>query len=310
MTEPARLETPAALLAWSESCRSRGESVGMVPTMGALHAGHRSLIDRARAECDRVVVSIFVNPTQFGAAEDFDRYPRPLEADLAVLADAGADAAFVPTAAAMYPGGGARTRVAADPALATTFEGALRPGHFDGVALVVTKLITAGRPHRVYFGQKDAQQVAVVRRLIADLDLGCELVVCPVVRDHDGLALSSRNAYLDAASRSRALVIPEALAAAAEAFAAGERSADGLAAVARDVLSRSPDLHVDYVALVDPESFQPVSTAAVKTQILIAARISDTHLIDVLRLGVDAAPAVRRAVGMVGGGGTGHDPVS
>ncbi len=218
---PRRLSTPDELRRWSERCRAAGLLVGLVPTMGALHEGHRSLIRRARADCDRVVVSIFVNPRQFGPGEDIDRYPRSLEADLGLLTEERVDAAFVPTVEAMY-GDGMRTAVQVDPAITAVLEGRHRPGHFDGVALVVAKLLIACRPQRAYFGQKDAQQCLVVRRLARDLDTGVEIVVGPVVRDSDGLALSSRNAYLDADERERALAIPAGLSAAAAAFAAGE----------------------------------------------------------------------------------------
>ncbi len=192
--------------------------------MGALHAGHRSLIQRARADCDRVVVSIFVNPRQFGPGEDIDRYPRSLDADVALLTEERVDAVFAPTVQAMY-GEGSATSVQVDPSITAVLEGAQRPGHFDGVALVVAKLLIACRPQRAYFGQKDAQQCAVVRRLARDLDTGVEVVIGPVVRDHDGLALSSRNLYLSPAERARALAIPSGLSAAATAFAGGEHRA-------------------------------------------------------------------------------------
>ncbi len=202
-----RLATPDELLAWSDRCHLAGQTVGMVPTMGALHAGHRALIDRAVAENDRVVVTIFVNPAQFGPSEDFSRYPRTLDADLATVAAAGAHAAFVPSVETMYPAG-LTTRIHVDGHLGDRLEGASRPGHLDGVALVVTKLLVAGRPDRAYFGQKDAQQCAVVRHLARDLDTGSEIVVCPTVRDTDGLAISSRNVYLSPEDRVAARSIP------------------------------------------------------------------------------------------------------
>ncbi len=291
--EPLRLLTPGELHNYSRSQIAAGRRIGLVPTMGALHAGHASLVRRARDECDIVIVSIFVNPTQFGAAEDLDRYPRPLADDMALLASLGADAVFTPDAAAMYPPGSATT-VSVGGTLTTTFEGALRPGHFDGVALVVSKLLAAAIPDSVYFGAKDAQQCAVVRRLITDLNLGCDMVVCPTVRDADGLALSSRNVYLDAASRRQALAIPRGLAAAHDLFAAGERQAAVLLAAVRAELDSSPDLHLDYAVIVDESTFLEVTEAGLKSQIVLAARISDTHLIDVLRLGADETPAVRQ----------------
>jgi pantoate--beta-alanine ligase len=255
--------------------------------MGALHGGHRSLVRRARADCDRVIVSIFVNPRQFGAGEDIDRYPRALETDLGILTEERVDAVFVPTVAAMY-GENAATAVRVEGLLTTSLEGAHRPGHFEGVALVVAKLLVACRPHRAYFGQKDAQQSAVVRRLARDLDTGVEITVCPVVRDSDGLALSSRNAYLSAEERDRALAIPRGLSAAAAAFAAGERSAARLSGLVRDLMEGA-GFTIDYVAAVD-EAFTPVDAAAVGCQILVAGRMGSTRLIDVIRLGIDEAP--------------------
>ena len=261
--------------------------------MGALHAGHRSLMSRAREECDRVVVSIFVNPTQFGAHEDFDRYPRPLDDDLKVCAEEAADAVYLPQSADVYPPGFATTVSVSG--VTAGFEGARRPGHFDGVATVVSKLLITARPHRAYFGRKDAQQCAVVQRLAADLDTGVEIVVCPVIRDGDGLALSSRNRYLSAEERSSALAIPAALAAAAAAFEAGERSSDRLLELARAELAAAPGLEIDYVALVDETSFTEVDEAGPGNEICIAVRIGATRLIDVIRLGVDAAPVLPRA---------------
>ena len=290
---PISIETPVALRRWSERIRRGGSTVGLVPTMGALHAGHVSLIRAARRDCDHVVVSVFVNPTQFAVGEDLARYPRPLADDLELCRMEGVDAVFVPTVEAMYPAG-ATTSVTVGPPLATTLEGALRPGHFDGVATVVAKLFAAARPDRAYFGRKDAQQCAVVRRLVSDLDLGVEVVVCPLVRDCDGLALSSRNRYLTVAERDQALAIPAALALAARRFAAGERAAARLVAAARAELTSAPDLAVDYVAMVEPATFAPVRVARVRCEILIAARIGGTRLIDVLRLGVEEPPVVTR----------------
>ena len=285
---PRQLSTPADLRRWSERCRAAGLLVGLVPTKGALHRGHRSLLQRARADCDRVVASIFVNPLQFGAGEDIDRYPRTLDQDLAVLTEEGVDAVFVPAVEAMY-GPDMATSVRVDAALTEVLEGEHRPGHFDGVALVVAKLLIACRPHRAYFGQKDAQQCAVVRRLARDLDTGVEIAVGPVVRDHDGLALSSRNVYLDAEQRSRALAIPAGLSAAVTAFAAGERGTARLCELVRRPLEEA-GFAVDYVAAVDGDSFRLVEVAAPGCQILVAGRIGTTRLIDVIRLGIDQAP--------------------
>jgi pantoate--beta-alanine ligase len=285
---PRRLDTPEELRRWSERCRAAGLLVGLVPTMGALHAGHRSLIQRARADCDRIVVSIFVNPLQFGPGEDLDRYPRPLDEDVAVLTEERVDAVFAPTVEAMY-GKTAATTVRVDASITAVLEGVHRPGHFDGVATVVAKLLIACRPHRAYFGQKDAQQCAVVRHLARDLDTGVEIAVCPVVRDPDGLALSSRNAYLSADQRRRALAIPTGLSAAANAFSAGEHSAAALCELVRRPVENA-GLVVDYVAAVDAVSFASVDVAGPGCQILVAGRMGATRLIDVIRLGIDPAP--------------------
>ena len=286
--EPVRLSTPTELRRWSERCRAAGLSVGMVATMGALHAGHVSLLRRAVTDCDRVVVTIFVNPRQFGPGEDLARYPRSLDADLALVAGEGAAAVFTPSTAAMYRDGAA-TGVHVDASLTGVLEGARRPGHFDGVALVVTKLFNAARPDRAYFGQKDAQQCAVVRRLAEDLDTGVEIVVCPVVRDVDGLALSSRNVFLSVDERARALAIPRGLTAAARAYAGGERSARVLRELAQRELAGA-GFEVDYVAAVDPATFTPVELAGPGCQILVAGRMGTTRLIDVIRLGIDPPP--------------------
>jgi len=258
--------------------------------MGALHDGHRSLLRRARSECDRVVASIFVNPAQFGAGEDYERYPRTLDHDMAMLAAEGIDAAYVPRAETVYPAGFA-TRVSVDGSLTAAGEAASRPGYFDGVAVIVAKLLVAARADRAYFGQKDAQQCAVVRRLARDLDTGTRIVVCPTVRDADGLALSSRNAYLSAEDRREALAMPRGLAAAAELFAGGERDAAVLAGVVEAALGGSPRLVPDYVAVVDGESFERVDEAARGAQIVVAARIGRARLIDALTLGIDEPPA-------------------
>ncbi len=290
---PEQLATPDQLLAWSDSCHLAGQTVGMVPTMGALHAGHRALIDRAVAENDRVVVSIFVNPAQFGPNEDFARYPRNLDADLATVAAAGAHAVFVPSVETMYPSG-LTTRIRVEGHLGTRLEGAIRPGHLDGVALIVTKLLVAGRPDRAYFGQKDAQQCAVVRHLARDLDTGSEIVVCPTVRDTDGLAISSRNVYLSPEDRVAARSIPASLAAAMAEFDAGQRDVSVLTSAVRSTLEAA-GLSVDYAAVVEADGFAEVETAVPTNQIVVAARIGGTRLIDVVRLGVDTAPVGRGA---------------
>lgn len=288
LDQPRSLVTPAELRRWSERCRAAGLTVGLVPTMGALHAGHRSLVRRARADCDRVVVSVFVNPAQFGAGEDIERYPRTLTDDIAMLSDEGVDAVFAPAVGAMY-GAGFATSVRVDAALTGVLEGERRPGHFDGVALVVAKLLITCRPHRAYFGQKDAQQCVVIRRLASDLDTGVDIVVCPVVRDPDGLALSSRNVYLDAGERRRALAIPQGLSAAVEAFAQGQTSATALTGLVRTPMEAA-GFAVDYVVAVDPDSLAELDTARPGCQILVAGRMGSTRLIDVVRLGIDPPP--------------------
>ncbi|MGO8687449.1 MAG: pantoate--beta-alanine ligase [Candidatus Dormibacteria bacterium] len=288
---PAVVGEPAELRRRCDRIRAAGQSLGLVPTMGALHAGHRSLIVRSRAECDRTAVSIFVNPTQFGAGEDLDRYPRTLEVDLALCAELGVDLVYTPSVETAYPEGFA-TRVGVRGVLTETLEGAHRPGHFEGVATIVAKLLVTTRPDRAYFGHKDAQQCAVVRRLASDLDTGAEVVVCPTVRDADGLALSSRNLRLDAGSRRQALAIPAALAAADAAHRAGETDPERIRQLVLDRLARSPDLAVDYVAVVDADTFEPAAAVSVRCEILIAARIGGTRLIDVLTPGADERLAV------------------
>jgi pantoate--beta-alanine ligase len=289
---PRLVRTPDDLRQLSERWRAAGMLVGLVPTMGALHAGHASLLRRARQECDRVVASLFVNPTQFGPGDDLGRYPRPLERDLAVLAAERIDAAFVPAVEAMYPEG-AVTTVRVGGTLGETLEAAARPGHFEGVATVVAKLLGAARPDRAYFGQKDAQQLAIVQRLARDLDTGVRIVACPLVRDADGLALSSRNAYLAPAERREALAIPRGLAAAARAWEQGERDAGRLAALVREQLERSPGLVPEYVAVVDPETFAAIPEASRGCRLVVAGRMASARLIDTFCFGFDEVPAVR-----------------
>ena len=250
-----------------------GQGIGLVPTMGALHAGHMSLVDRARRENDMVVVSIFVNPIQFGAGEDLGRYPSSPERDLSLLRAAGVDAIFKPSVADMYPRGSS-TRVVVH-GVSEKLEGEARPGHFEGVATVVVKLLTATYADRAYFGQKDAQQVAVVHRLAADLDLGVEIRVCPTVREADGLALSSRNAYLDPAERRAATCLSRALSLASEAFGRGERDPARLRAILREPIEGEPLAALDYADVVDPATISTPGSLAV-----LAVRIGKTRLID------------------------------
>lgn len=276
--ELAVLSTAQDMRSWSDAARRDGRTIGFVPTMGALHHGHASLVRAARATCARVVVSIFVNPTQFGPTEDFGRYPRTFDADRALCAREGADVVFAPSVDDMYPPGG-ETSVDVG-ALGAVLCGASRPGHFRGVATVVTKLFSIVAPHRVYFGQKDYQQTVVIRRLVEDLRLGIEVVVCPTVRDPDGLAASSRNAYLSAEERQSALRIPAALGEAGRLIAAGERSAGKIRDALEVLLSSVSAACVDYVAVVDPDTLQPLERLTGRVVVALAVRIGSTRLID------------------------------
>jgi pantoate--beta-alanine ligase len=269
--------------AWSFERRSAGRTVAVVPTMGALHDGHRALIAEARRRADAVIVSIFVNPLQFDRRDDFDRYPRPTDADLDACREAAVEAVYVPAAAAMYPPR-FDTRVVPG-ALAERLEGPRRPGHFEGVTTVVAKLFGATIPDMAMFGQKDYQQLAIVRRMVADLDMGIEIVGVPTIREADGVAGSSRNARLSAADRSAAVVIPEALAIAADAFAGGERRASVLRSAACAHLAREPRARVEYVEVVDAETLSPLDTVEHAAVVLAAVWFGDVRLIDNRLLG-------------------------
>lgn len=272
------LTDPAAMTAWSRATHHDRATVAVVPTMGALHAGHLALVDRAAELADRVVVTIFVNPLQFNQPTDFDTYPRPIDDDLARCRKAGVAAVYAPTAATMYPTG-FQTHVEPGP-LADRLEGPLRPGHFRGVTTVVTKLLAAVRPDIACFGQKDYQQLAIVRRMVADLDLGVEIVGVPTVREPDGLALSSRNLRLTPDDRVAAVVIPRALARAAGAHAEGCHDPAELAAIASDALGAEPRANVEYVEIVHPETLEPVVSTADGAVILTAVWFGDVRLID------------------------------
>jgi pantoate--beta-alanine ligase len=272
------LSTVLELRQWSRAQRSAGRDVGLVPTMGALHAGHASLIRAARAACGAVAVSIFVNPTQFGPNEDFARYPRKFEADCALAEAEGADVIFAPSVEELYPAGAA-TFVEVE-GLSNRLDGLSRPGHFRGVATVVTKLLAAAEPDRAFFGQKDAAQVAVLRRMVTDLRLGTEVVVCPIVREADGLALSSRNVYLSAEERGQALTLSRALHEVECLVRGGKRSASVLVAAARNVFLAEPAVGVDYIELVDWNTLLPVDTATPGTLFAVAACVGATRLID------------------------------
>jgi pantoate--beta-alanine ligase len=265
----------AALAAVLGPVRAAGRSVALVPTMGALHDAHRVLVERAAALADVVVVSVFVNPLQFGPAEDFERYPRTLDEDVLLCARAGASVVFAPSVAQMYPAGEPQVRVSAGP-MGDVLEGAARPGHFDGVLTVVAKLFGLVRPDVAVFGRKDAQQVALVQRMVADLDLPVRLDVVATVREDDGLAMSSRNRYLDAPARRAATALARAVAAGTASASGG---VDAVVGAARAVLDAEPGVDTDYVALVDPRTFDPrdVRDAGL---LVVAARVGGTRLID------------------------------
>ncbi len=263
----------------SERWRRSGATVGFVPTMGALHAGHLALVRAARRVSDRVVVSVFVNPIQFGPAEDYLRYPRPFARDRRLLAREGAAAVFAPSVAAMYPAGFA-TRIDVTGPLVARLCAPHRPGHFSGVATVVVKLFEAVRPHVAVFGQKDAQQAAVLGRVVRDLDLPVRLVVHPIVREPDGLAMSSRNAYLAPADRAAAPVLYAALRAGREAVLRGERRPARVLAAARRVLARQPRVRLQYLDLVNAKTLAPVTAARGPLLLAVAAFLGPARLID------------------------------
>ena len=277
------LTSIADLRAWSRAERSAGRLIGFVPTMGYLHEGHLSLVDEARRRTDSVILSIFVNPLQFGPSEDLSRYPRDIPRDRALASARGVDALFVPTVAAMYPPG-SQVRLSPGP-IADLWEGAARPGHFTGVLTVVAKLFHLVEPDVACFGQKDVQQLTLVRRMVRDLDWPVEIVAAPTVREPDGLALSSRNAYLNPEDRGRAVVLSRALHAAHQAWRGGETRATGLEARMRQELGREPTVAVEYISIADPETLASVDTTDERTVVSIAARIGGTRLIDNIQLG-------------------------
>jgi pantoate--beta-alanine ligase len=270
--------TVADLRAWSRAERAKGNSIGLVPTMGALHAGHGSLMRAAAAACDRVAVSLFVNPTQFGPNEDFAKYPRSFEADCAMAEREGAHVIFAPSVEEMYPAG-ASTFVEVG-GLSDRLDGASRPGHFRGVATVVAKLFIAAEADRAFFGQKDAAQVAVLKRMVADLKMATEIVVCPIIREPDGLALSSRNVYLSVAERAQALVLSRAVRRVEELFAAGDRRGAVLIEAAKTIFATEPAVRVDSIELVDWGTLLPVAIAEPGSLFAVAAWVGATRLID------------------------------
>ena len=279
--------TVADLRHWSRTNRCKAQinaspSVALVPTMGALHAGHASLIRAAAFSCEHVAVSIFVNPTQFGPNEDYARYPRSFDADCAIAEAEGATVIFAPSVEEMYPAGPPSqiaTFVEVE-ALSNRLDGLSRPGHFRGVATVVAKLFNAAEPDLAFFGQKDAAQVAVLRRMVTDLRLATKIVVCPIVRESDGLALSSRNVYLSPAERAQALILNRTIRHVESLVAAGQRHTSALIAAARKIFATEPSVQVDYVELVDWDNLQPVDTASPGSLFAVAAWVGATRLID------------------------------
>lgn len=276
------LTTPVAMREWSRARHRDGLVVACVPTMGALHEGHLALVSEALRRADVVVVTIFVNPLQFDRRDDFDAYPQPIDDDLAQCAAAGVHAVYAPTAATMYPPG-FETHVEPG-ALAEPLEGAGRPGHFRGVTTVVTKLLAAVQPDVAVFGRKDYQQLAIVRRMVADLDLGVEIVGLPTVREADGLALSSRNRRLSPDDRAAAVCIPQALQAAAAAFGAGEREPFALVAAASARLAAEPRARVEYLRAVDPDTLIDLDVPAERCLLVTAVWFGEVRLIDNLLL--------------------------
>ena len=282
------IETIAELRALCDRARSQGQRVGLVPTMGFLHEGHRSLMQAARAACDLVVVTIFVNPLQFGVGEDLDRYPRDLTGDLGQCEHEGVDVVFAPSVAEMYPSGPPLTSVHVD-GLTNDLCGAARPTHFDGVGTVVTKLFAIAGPCSAFFGRKDAQQLAVIERLVEDLNLPVVVVGCPIVRESDGLARSSRNAYLSPEQRRAAVVLSRSLRAAADAVVAGERDPSALVAMVRALVATEPEVGLEYVEVRDSRELAPVAVIDGNVLLALAAYVGETRLIDNVTLSVHGA---------------------
>lgn len=274
--------TPTEANAASRTLRANSRTLGLVPTMGALHDGHLSLVAAAKSQCDAVAVSIFVNPTQFGPNEDYDAYPRTFDEDRRKLEAAGVDLIFAPTAEAMYPAG---NTTYVDPGdLGTRLDGASRPGHFRGVTTIVSRLFNIIQPDRAYFGQKDAAQVAVLRHMVRDLNIPVEMVICPIFREPDGLAMSSRNRYLSPAERTRALILHRALSAAEALARSGEASAEALRAAMLSTFAADPATRVDYAVVVAPDTLLPVTDTTSGALLAVAAWVGTTRLIDNLLL--------------------------
>jgi len=272
------IRTAKAMMAWSAAHHREGVMIGLVPTMGALHAGHRALIKAARRSCDAVVVSLFVNPAQFGPKEDFSRYPRKPRADAALCAKEGVDVLFAPPAEEIYPDG-FQTTVSV-PKLARRWEGEQRPGHFGGVATVVTKLLAIVRPAAAIFGQKDFQQAALIQRLVQDLNLGPRVIVYPTVREADGLALSSRNVFLTPEQRQVAPVLFQALKSGRAAIRAGGRSGAAIQQTMRQIVGKESLAKIDYLVACDPDTLEPLKRVRKQAVLLGAIRIGRIRLID------------------------------
>ncbi len=275
-------ETVEQTRADTRAARLSGKRIGLVPTMGALHEGHLSLVGAAKSKCDLVVVSIFVNPTQFGPNEDFARYPRTFERDCNLLEKEGVDLVFAPSVEEMYPTG-AVTYVTVE-GMSDKLCGRSRPGHFRGVTTVVSKLFHIVEPDLAFFGQKDAAQVAIIRRMVRDLKMPVEIVVCPIVREPDGLAMSSRNAYLTPEQRKQALVLSRALRRVQQLFNAGERNAAKLIEAGKHVIAEEPSVRLDYLEIVDPETLEGVDVISSKALVAVASFAETTRLIDNLLL--------------------------
>ncbi len=273
-----RIATIAEMKAACRQMSRNGKTLGFVATMGALHEGHLSLVRASKARCDVTAVSIFVNPLQFGPAEDLDKYPRTMERDAALLEQLGADMLFTPAVEEMYPKG-AQTYVLVEE-LSSRLDGASRPGHFRGVATVVTKLFEIIRPDFAFFGQKDAVQVAVLRKLVNDLDMDVEIVACPIVRERDGLAMSSRNVYLTSEQRQQALVLHRSLLRVQTAVERGERDSAKLIEIGKQVMAEEPGPRLDYFAIVHPDTLEPVANVSRGALVAVAAYVGATRLID------------------------------
>ena len=278
LPRPRVIESVDGLRAAVADFRGRGKTIGLVPTMGALHAGHLSLVEAAKAQCDVCLATIFVNPSQFGPGEDLDRYPRTLEDDLDALARYGVEVAFVPQESEVYKSGHATWIEVSS--VSETLEGECRPGHFRGVATIVLKLFNMARADVAYFGQKDYQQATVIRRMVADLNVPIEVQVCPTVREPDGLAMSSRNVFLDADARSQSLVLWKGLCLAEELVRGGQRDASAIVGRIRQTILSAPDARIEYSAAVDPVTIEPVREIRGQTLVALAVKFGEIRLID------------------------------